>query len=215
MLFKRRARRLARSFSYSRNEQGKRGGAAIICAALLVFSHDMATAKAAEAGNKGKTVQATTQTQSLDQEQKAALTKRWLERIDSAKAFATEELTADFLALDPIPPKEIWGTWRGGKFDGGASPDPINWYGKRFIDMETVQPLLVKAPDGSIGVFEKLGAARLREVFYKNKVSSTIIYNNQPIMDYFRKIDDDTIVGWGEVKGKSPDFFFWLKRDPS
>jgi len=150
-----------------------------------------------------------------DEKLNTALGARWAERIESGKAYAEQDLWADYLALEPIKPAEIMGTWRGGKFDGGTTPDPINWYGKRFNSMENVEPLLITNPDGSIGVFDKLGPARLREVEFKGKVSSTIIYNNMPIMDYFRKIDDDTIIGWGEVAGDTPDFFFWLKRDGS
>ncbi len=144
-----------------------------------------------------------------------AVQQRWAERIESGAAYAESELWPDYLELEPISIEDILGTWRGGKFDGGAEPDPINWYGKRFNSADFVEPLLVNKADGSIGVFDKLGAARLRDVQFKGKVSATIIYDSQPIMDYFRKVDDDTIIGWGEVKGESPDFFFWLKRDPA
>lgn len=144
-----------------------------------------------------------------------AVHTRWSERIESKQAYTEAEMWPDFIALGPISTEEIVGTWYGGRFDGGSSPDPINWYGKRFTSLEDVEPLLVKRPDGSIGVYDKLGAARMREVEFKGEVSATIIYNNLPIMDYFRKVDDDTIIGWGEVKGDSPDFFFWLKREGS
>ena len=78
--------------------------------------------------------------------------------------------------------------------------------------MEYVEPLLITAADGSIQAYEGLGAARLREVLFENRVSATLIYDRQPIMDYFRKVNDDLIIGWGEVKGDTPDFFFWLQR---
>jgi len=141
-----------------------------------------------------------------------ALKSKWDNRIESGKAYTTEEMMPDYLALAPISIEEIIGKWHGGKFDGGTTPDPINWYGKYFHGPEHVEPLMIKTPEGIVP-FTKLGSARLREVFFKNQVSATIIYNNQPIMDYFRKVDDNTIIGWGEVKGETPDFFFWLKRE--
>lgn len=139
------------------------------------------------------------------------LAQKWIEIIESGDAYSSEELMPLFLKLKSVDPEDMFGTWHGGKFDGGL-PDPINWYGKRFVSMEYVEPLLITAADGSIQVYEGLGSARLREVLFENRVSTTLIYDNQPIMDYFRKINDDLVIGWGEVKGETPDFFFWLER---
>lgn len=141
------------------------------------------------------------------------LVARWTERIESGIAYKDADLMQDFLALEALSPVEMWGMWRGGRFDGGLSPNPINWYGKRFTSFEIVDPLMVRNEAGELVPFEGLGGARLREVWFENKVSSTLIYKNQPIMDYFRKINNDTIVGWGEVADPTKSFFFWLKRD--
>jgi len=154
------------------------------------------------------------QTSTPDNDKKV-LTERWMERIESGNAYTSEEMMDDFLALDAISIEEILGMWKGGKFDGGKTPNLINWYGKKFISREHVEPLMIKTEDGAVVPFTKLGSAILREVYFGNKNSATIIYNNKPIMDYFRKIDDDTIIGWGEIKGETPDFFFWLKREKS
>lgn len=142
------------------------------------------------------------------------LSQTWISMIESGNAYSSEELMPLFLKLKAIAPEEIYGTWHGGKFDGGL-PDPINWYGKRFVSMEYVEPLLVTAPDGTIKPYTGLGSARLREVLFKNRVSTTLIYDRQPIIDYFRKVNEDLIIGWGEVKGDTPDFFFWLERVPA
>ena len=40
-----------------------------------------------------------------------------------------------------------------------------------------------------------------------------LIYDSQPIMDYFRKVNDDVVIGLGDIKGKPLDFFFHLTRD--
>ncbi len=140
--------------------------------------------------------------------------KKLLQMIESGKAYSKEEIQIYYSQLGPISAEEIIGTWNGGKFDGGTTPDPINWYGKRFNSLEDVKPLLVTLEDGSIGVYDGLGAARLREIKYQGLVSASLIYDKQPIMDYFRKINDDLIIGYGDVKGSDEQsFFFYLKRD--
>ncbi|GAA6134310.1 hypothetical protein NBRC116188_10990 [Oceaniserpentilla sp. 4NH20-0058] len=141
-----------------------------------------------------------------------ALSNKWTEIINSGKSHTTNELMPLFLDLEPIKPEAMFGQWKGGKFDGGK-PDVINWYGKRFVSREYVEPLLVTAADGSVQVFDKLGSARLREMVFGDVVSTGLIYDNQPILDYFRKINDDLIIGYGETKGDTPDFFFYLARE--
>lgn len=135
-----------------------------------------------------------------------------LEMIKTGEAYSTEQILPLYDQFEGVDIDFMLGTWKGGKFDGGKSPDPINWYGKRFTSSENVDPLLARKPDGSIYSFDKWGMARLREVKFRDKVSATLIYNERPIMDYFRKIDDNTIIGYGEGKGLPP-FFFYLIRE--
>ncbi|WP_299414160.1 DUF4334 domain-containing protein [Acaryochloris sp. IP29b_bin.148] len=55
--------------------------------------------------------------------------------------------------------------------------------------------------------------ARIRMMEYRHKVSATMIYDNLPINDIFRKIDEDTVLGLMDQKGVPNPFFFILKRD--
>ena len=55
--------------------------------------------------------------------------------------------------------------------------------------------------------------ARMRMMEYHQKVSATMIYDNLPIKDILRKIDDNTLLGLMDFKGVSQPFFFVLKRD--
>lgn len=132
--------------------------------------------------------------------------------IDSGAACPANELMPIFERLAPVTAGFMIGTWRGGKFDGGL-PDPINWYGKRFVSASHVEPLLCRADDGSIYAYDKLGAAQLREVAFQGVVSASLIYDQHPIMDYFRMVTPDTVLGLGDVKGKPTDFFFHLTRE--
>lgn len=136
-----------------------------------------------------------------------------LKLIHSGDACSASRLMPMFEQLKPVSAEFMLGTWRGGKFDGGVEPDPINWYGKRFVSASHVEPLLCRAADGSIYSYDKLGLAQLREVAFRGTVSASLIYDQQPIMDYFRKVTSDVVLGLGDIKGKPTDFFFHLTRD--
>jgi hypothetical protein len=56
--------------------------------------------------------------------------------------------------------------------------------------------------------------ARLRLTDYRGKSSATMIYDNLPINDVFRKVDDDTVLGAMDLKGIERPFFFVLRREP-
>lgn len=133
--------------------------------------------------------------------------------IASGQACPATTLLPLYDQLEPVSIEFMFGTWRGGKFDGGKDPDPIQWYGKRFSPPDFAEPLLCRAADGSIYSYDKLGMAQLREIRFRGKVSASLIYDQQPIMDYFRKVSDNVLLGLGDIKGKPTDFFFYLIRE--
>ena len=55
--------------------------------------------------------------------------------------------------------------------------------------------------------------ARLRMTTYRGKSSATMIYDQLPINDVFRKIDRDTVFGVMDLKGMKLPFFFILQRE--
>ncbi|NMG21677.1 DUF4334 domain-containing protein [Brasilonema bromeliae] len=54
--------------------------------------------------------------------------------------------------------------------------------------------------------------ARLRMTEYRGKVSATMIYDNFPVNDSFRKVDDNTVLGIMDYKNLPQPFFFILRR---
>ena len=54
--------------------------------------------------------------------------------------------------------------------------------------------------------------ARLRMLEHRGVVSAAMVYDEKPINDVFRKIDDDTLLGLMDLKRSSKPFFFILKR---
>ena len=60
----------------------------------------------------------------------------------------------------------------------------------------------------------KKSAARLRQVEFRGKVSSAMIYDQKSIIDVFRKVDDDTLFGVMDIKNRPNDksYFFILRK---
>lgn len=54
--------------------------------------------------------------------------------------------------------------------------------------------------------------ARLREIEYRGKVSAAMIYDDLPIVDVFRAVDANTLLGAMDRRGDRDPFFFLLKR---
>jgi hypothetical protein len=55
--------------------------------------------------------------------------------------------------------------------------------------------------------------ARLRMLEHRGKVSATMIYDDLPIHDVFRKLDDHTVLGVMDLKEMPQPFFFLLRRE--
>jgi hypothetical protein len=56
-------------------------------------------------------------------------------------------------------------------------------------------------------------AAILRAVNFRGKRSAAMIYARKPIIDHFRSIDDDRVLGLMEIRGMERPFFFLLTRE--
>lgn len=57
------------------------------------------------------------------------------------------------------------------------------------------------------------GRARLRMLEHRGKVSAAMCYDQLPINDCFRKLDDNTVLGVMDQKGGPQPYFFVLERD--
>jgi hypothetical protein len=151
----------------------------------------------------------------------------------------------------PVEPGEILGRWRGSTHPTGHPLDGLleayGWYGKDFIDVETVHPLLFvdrfglprpvdpayaplwllrrypglartrAARAAFAGVrplrYTRRAGGRLRPVEHRGVVTAAMIYDALPIVDVFRRLDGDTLLGLTDVRGFPQPFFFLLERD--
>ncbi len=55
--------------------------------------------------------------------------------------------------------------------------------------------------------------ARLRAVEYRGKSSAAMVYDHLPIIDIFRRVDEDTLLGVMDMRGMADPYFFVLRRD--
>jgi hypothetical protein len=121
-----------------------------------------------------------------------------------------------FAGLGAVAPGSLLGTWRGGLFDESepmaARLVKMRWYGKRFNDTENVEPLLCLDDKDEIYSFDGMGMARLREMSHQGVVSAAMVYDTQPIIDHFRRIDDDHVMGAMDAKGAGDVLYFHLTR---
>lgn len=72
--------------------------------------------------------------------------------------------------------------------------------------------MLCENGQGDVVTSPILGSAQLREVVYRGICTATMIYNTQPILDHFRKFDDNTVLGAMDRKGDTVPLYFYLHR---
>ncbi|MFH1188117.1 MAG: DUF4334 domain-containing protein, partial [bacterium] len=86
----------------------------------------------------------------------------------------------------------------------------FKWHGKNFLTDNNVKALVYSF----VGIKFNLpfGMAVLRKIEFKGKLSTSMIYNYFPIIDNFRKVDDNIVMGVMDIKGKVA-MFFYLKRE--
>ena len=135
---------------------------------------------------------------------------------DSPDRTSLESLFALYDSLEALPVAFMQGEWDGGVFNTGHPGEKMlgrmNWRGKTFRGDNDVDPIVCHAPDGGRAASDVMGKASLRSVAYRDVVTATMVYDNHPIFDHFRKVDDDTVLGVMDRKGDEFPLFFWLRR---
>ncbi|MDL9944085.1 DUF4334 domain-containing protein [Gordonia sp. ABSL11-1] len=151
---------------------------------------------------------------------------------DEAKARFTElrsvdgrvddaELDTVWAGLETLRPEAMLGAWKGGEFTTGH---PVNgmlqkagWFGKTFTSRNDVQPLMCRNADGELYSNTALGKgeASLWAVEFRGEITASMVYDGQPIIDHFKKVDDTTVMGIMNGKGGVVDgrhLYFFLER---
>jgi hypothetical protein len=114
-----------------------------------------------------------------------------------------------FDSLEEVHPL-VFGGLGGGQVHVDPSRLPIgllraSWVG-RLVPFGGLFPWLAPL------VATRRSAARLRGTLYRGKVSATMVYDALPILDVFRRLDGDRLLGLMDCKGMAQPFFFVLRR---
>jgi hypothetical protein len=119
--------------------------------------------------------------------------------------------------------------WYGKNFNSPEEVHPLLLYAKNKTALFSANPLLIplqlvmKLPKSKVlGTLTALlrpflqtkkGKARMRMVKYRGKLTGAMIYDHKAIIDFFVKIDDNTMLGVMDFKGYPRPYIFVLERD--
>jgi hypothetical protein len=161
-----------------------------------------------------------------------------------------DDALAFFDDLPAVPADEMLGRWRGSGLPTGSPLDGLleayGWYGKEFVDAETVHPLLFAGRGGPRPVHPALvplsvlrtaprvahsrvlrrvfpgvrpllytdkPQARLRTLEHRGVRTAAMVYDALPIIDVFRRVTADEVLGLMDMRGLPEPFFFLLDRE--
>ncbi|OKP10756.1 hypothetical protein PENSUB_4059 [Penicillium subrubescens] len=157
------------------------------------------------------------------------------------KILSPSHIDSVFCDLKPILPEKLIGEWDGFVL-GTRHPfetelEKFNWFGHTFDSTKDVAPLFVfrngrhvpyedwgRASVSFLGgsiqencMFEAwlmYSATQLHEIKYQGTVSAALIYDDHPVIVYYRAVRPDIVAGIMESKkfGRSGKFYFYLKR---
>lgn len=131
---------------------------------------------------------------------------------------ATADLDEIWSALDTVRSADLLGTWKGDEFHTGHKMNGLlkaaRWYGKVFNSVDDVDPIVCYDDDGNLFSNNELsrGGASLWDVEFRGEVTATMVYDGQPVLDHFKKVDDETLMGImnGKRQRLGGDFLYFL-----
>lgn len=152
-----------------------------------------------------------------------------------SKTFQESEIAAVYNKLKPVEAEFLLGDWTGGDLDTGHAAHKaladLRWAGKSFHSVDNVDPVMVYDEQNNRVWNEKYGHAvvsaysivsssrgfntsQLREVKFHGVVSTAMIYDQFPIIDHFRYVNDNMVAGAMDTKmyGDAGVYYFFLRR---
>jgi len=130
-----------------------------------------------------------------------------------------EQLWAD---CPPVRADDVLGAWAGSDFGPGHPVHEMlatsGWHGKRFESVRTAHPLICRDADGELFSNAELGQglASLWDIEFRGEVTASMVYDGQPVVDHFKRVDDDTLLGIMNGKGvrhEGRHYYFVLERE--
>ena len=139
-----------------------------------------------------------------------------LEALAAGGPASLDEVLALYDELPDVAEDELLGDWDGSLVatghPGERALDRLRWAGKAFRDRDDVDPMVCFDAEGRRVASDVLGAASIRRVEYRGVVTATMVYDTQPILDHFRRVDERTLLGAMDRKGDAQPLLFLLRR---
>ncbi|MFC1608625.1 DUF4334 domain-containing protein [Patescibacteria group bacterium] len=143
--------------------------------------------------------------------------KTFEELIQNHQKTTKKDLNKFFESLEPVNQHELTGFWQGSYFPTGSKMEVflknfviLRWVGKIFLPENKVKALIFSFLGAQFNI-PCFGKSTLKKTLYRNKQSASINYQNLPIIDYLRKIDDEYVMGIMEMNEKV-EVYFYLKK---
>ncbi|KAJ5116838.1 hypothetical protein N7456_001186 [Penicillium angulare] len=132
------------------------------------------------------------------------------------KNITEEEYLSVFDQLKPVSDEKFLGSWKGANVNTNHPTEKklsdMKWAGKDFRSAEDVDPIMVYKDDGSRSWNEDWGHARLRQIEWRGVLSTAMVYDDFPIIDYFRYVSEDVLAGAMDAKQVGGTYFFYLHK---
>jgi|GEM_PF-1699056 len=115
-----------------------------------------------------------------------------------------------FDQLDPISCDEIYSRWATGSFNtdhwATKAVRKMKWYGQWFRSKMEASPLICFDEEGNLFPLQVIGGeGTLWMAEFRGKISATMMCDLQPVFNYFRKVNDDTLMGIMHEKKLLPE----------
>jgi hypothetical protein len=132
-----------------------------------------------------------------------------------------DELDEIWAVLPTVRPDEMLGDWAGSEFVSGHRFEgqlaKARWHGKSFASLTDVTPIVCRDADGTLFANSELakGGASLWTVEFRGEATATMVYDGQPVLDHFKRIDERTLLGVMNGKGVRDHgryYYFLLER---
>lgn len=135
---------------------------------------------------------------------------------DLAAGTTLDEVYSLFDSLDAVAEEELVGDWVGALVPTGHPGekllDRLRWAGKTFRSRDDVDPIVVHDEQGQRTASDVMGSATVRMVEFRGVVTATMVYDQHPVFDHFRRLSDDTLLGVMDRKGEDHPLVFSLTR---
>lgn len=144
------------------------------------------------------------------------------QRLRSQSPVDVKDLDALWKALDTVQVDSLLGEWKGGDFATGHPAsrqlEKSRWFGKTFNSRTDAKPLICRRENGELFSDKETmrGEASLWMVEFRGEVTATMVYDGMPVLDHFKKVDENTLLG--VMNGKLPGieeighYYFFLER---